>query len=62
MSKKDFEAIAAMFNSSIDNTVKGEYNDGYNDALVSMAWEIADHFAAQNPRFDRYRFLTACGL
>lgn len=29
------------------------------DVLVSM---LADYFAIDNPRFDRDKFLTACGL
>ncbi len=32
------------------------------DVIGRIAGGLADVFAADNPRFDRARFLTACGL
>lgn len=33
-----------------------------NGALESLAYEFADEFGRTNERFDRSRFLKACGL
>lgn len=51
MSRKDFEAIAA--------TIKSMYPRDKNGAWANA---FADMCARQNPRFDRRRFLKACGV
>lgn len=56
MSKKDFEAFAAMYREQMRFA-----NDDTNGVLSSLISETADLFAAQNPRFDRQRFLVAAG-
>lgn len=55
MTKKHFEAIA---------TILFEVHDDYphDGAVDAMASRLADYFKAENPRFDRDKFLTACGL
>lgn len=59
MTKKHFEAIAAMFAKRMGNpTIPSEARQ----ALIALANEQADYFAAENPRFNRAMFLTACGL
>lgn len=58
MTKQDFEAIAAVF--------AGDYascaNDGERRKVVGLALSLSDVFKRTNPRFDRVRFLKACGL
>lgn len=62
MTKKDFELIAAALRSARvgDNdtiAAKAVYNNGIDNASHRMA----DALAKTNPRFDRERFLIACG-
>lgn len=57
MTRKDFEAIAAVLRDHIP--VQGEAVDiTYLDTAV----DLADYFETQNPLFDRARFMSACGL
>ena len=59
MTKKHFEAIASIFRSQMTNpTVPSEARI----ALFANANMQADFFETVNPRFDREKFLTACGL
>ncbi len=51
-----YKAIAAIVNIDYDQDCN-EYG-----ARVDMAEKLADYFASDNPRFDRERFLTACGV
>lgn len=55
MTKKDFVAIAA----AIDHA--GSFSSEAADTARTIAEMIADHAIQQNPRFDRRRFLKACG-
>lgn len=61
MTKKDYEAIARILatNSPQDADPKKSIR-----ALVvsSIAQQFCGVFAADNPRFDRARFLKACGV
>lgn len=62
MTKKDYELMAKVFNNYIE--------DGRHDAqrgieysvLVDLAEDLATAFETYNPRFDRDRFLQACGI
>jgi hypothetical protein len=63
VTKKDFELIAAALKAArvTDGGViagKAIYNNGVDNA----AHRIADALATTNPRFDRVRFLAACGV
>lgn len=66
MSKKDYEAMAATLKQGLDYrksiTPRGERMEshiaGYTDAIVQLACVLGK----ENPRFDRGRFLTACGV
>lgn len=56
MTRKDYQLIAKVFNDfskviDLNETVGAE-----------IALCLADDFANDNPRFDRTKFLTACGL
>lgn len=57
MTRKHFEAIAAI----IDGISIGQ---GGHDVvtLFEVTERLADYFASQNERFDRERFLKACGF
>lgn len=67
MTKKHYESIAASIKSEIEKTGK----DGWESPFAAKVWKtahettalnMADIFAADNPRFDKSRFLAACGL
>jgi hypothetical protein len=68
MTKKDYEAFAAMIRDNILShaNYQNEYYDGrisgYNEALEDMAYDMSRIFAADNPRFDKKIFIKACGL
>jgi hypothetical protein len=55
MSRKDFNAIAEAFRQLNEETM----NHG---AISLCAKRIANVCADSNPRFDRARFLAACGV
>lgn len=56
MTKKHYEAIARVFRRNTDLPAAA------GAAVRETARELADVLQADNPRFDRDRFLTACGL
>lgn len=53
MTKKDYVAIAAI--------IVEHKNDRYRPAHT-IALALAGYFATDNARFDRARFLRACGI
>jgi uncharacterized protein YqgQ len=55
-SKRDYEAVAAIF--ARQRELKGDPKRVQMIEIISH--ELADYFAAENPRFDRARFLQAC--
>lgn len=58
MSRKDYVAIAtAIKRARLANTTRG-HAAGIDDAAILIAAELQ----ADNPRFDRSRFLNACGV
>ena len=61
LTKKDFKAIVEIIK---ENTHK-RISIGGNAIWLSKQYtcrDLADYFAEQNPRFDRQKFLDACGL
>jgi len=58
MTRKDYVAIAAAINQAVPLYPSPA---GAN-ALRCVSLEIADKMANDNPRFDRARFLKACGV
>lgn len=56
LTKKDFKAVAEI----IDYDGDRHYYDRHT--CEEIAKQLADYFATQNPRFDRERFMKACGL
>ena len=63
LTKKDFKAVAEIVTRLHPAKSKtGDFNKGENFALKNVAIKLADYFTTQNPRFDRNRFMKACGL
>jgi len=62
MTKKDYEAIARALARQIDAFPSAIENHAAHCARAQTCSNIADHCAADNPRFDRARFLKACGV
>jgi hypothetical protein len=58
MAKKDFEAIAAVIRDVRENVDCSSYSD----VSGAIAKRISDVCAENNERFDRRRFLRACGM
>lgn len=69
MTKKDYEVIAYVINGRIENA-KLSLHFGYSDEDISHALntlsDLADmmayEFSLDNSKFDRDKFLTACGV
>lgn len=57
MTKKDYEMIAEAF---LDIYSMQGYKN--SEAIETLARHLAGRLALDNPRFDRKRFLTACGV
>lgn len=59
MTRKDFELIAKVLAD-----LNSDFNNGDDDtvSLSLVATELADALKAENPRFDRERFLIAAGV
>ena len=59
LTQKDFKAVVEIINRCSGLDVYWKYQTIYTRDLVCS---LADYFATQNPRFDRDRFMKACGL
>lgn len=59
MTKKHFEKIAQTIKWELG---KWPEDSQAEDALTNIANELAAEFKGVNPRFDRGRFLAACGV
>ena len=59
MTRKDYVLIAQTIAD-----LMSDFNNGGDDSvsLSLVAQELADTLAKDNPRFDRDRFLVACGV
>jgi hypothetical protein len=68
LSKKDYEAVAGIVKRAREVAANKAIHEpnawvgGANIMSKAIALGVADYFAADNPRFDRVRFLKACGL
>jgi hypothetical protein len=59
MSRKDYALIASVI-SEERAIAKGQFEEIGAAALAAFAEKLADKLAADNPRFDRARFIAAC--
>lgn len=63
MTKRHLESIAAIIASERAMTRREGKNGVYAVACQdTVARRLADYFATDNGRFDRRRFLRACGV
>ena len=62
MRKKDYELIASVFYVQFHGFFNETANKAKTEAIVNMAECLAEVFAVDNPKFDKQRFLTACGV
>ena len=63
MTKKHYTLIADAIAESVDAYAELDTaGDMVRMALRDVALSIADTLEADNPRFDRNRFLVACGV
>lgn len=56
LTKKDFKAIAEIVNNNMVGI------DGRIYFHFDLAKELAEFLATKNPKFDRDKFLAACGV
>lgn len=64
MTKKDYQAIAAIFvkYDSDPESDTDAFDAGHTTAVRDIAWQLCEVFKRDNPRFNRERFLAACGI
>lgn len=63
MTKKDYVLIASVFNKAMQYTAdEPRAMEAVKATVEVVADELADALEQDNPRFDRERFLTACGV
>ena len=63
MTKKDFEAIArCISDGALINCATASDVEMNSATRGKIARQLADVCASDNPRFDRARFLKACGV
>jgi hypothetical protein len=58
MTRKDYKAFAQMLSKRLEDTDTTEEIWTWSD----ICQDIADLFMADNPRFDREKFYTACNF
>ena len=64
-SKRDYVAIARAIKAeriAATTMHDGAYQTGMLFSCSRIEQALADYFASDNPRFDRSRFLEACGV
>lgn len=59
MTRKDYVLIADILKNNREDFIKGE--DGFT-VIEIIANQMANALEEDNPRFDRARFLEACGV
>ena len=63
MSKKDYNKFAELIRNRIDShNTWGDGNDAIIEELCIVAEELSGILLEDNPRFDRSKFLIACGV
>ena len=65
LTKKDFKAVAEIINKHTGRSAayfNGIHRPEVTQTVQRITDKLADYFTTQNPRFDRSRFMRACGL
>lgn len=62
MTKKDYEMVADVIQHRLYGDRDWSPCVGDEDVVQDLVHELVDKFEADNPRFDRDRFLIACGV
>lgn len=62
MTRKDYVLIAKVINGAVNYEKDFNNNTERAEALTLMAHTFSSVLASENPRFDRERFLKACGV
>jgi hypothetical protein len=65
MTRKDFILIAHAFNvarQDVENKEPVEHHENMLDGISLAAEHVADSLRRTNERFDRAKFLAACGV
>ena len=62
MTKKNYVALAAAIKSKLPVTVVSVPDASFRFGVEATAHAIADVLALDNPKFERDRFLEACGV
>lgn len=62
MTRKDYVLIAQAIKETIPSRIVTEIDAAFNRGAGWTAHNIADALEKDNPRFDRERFLAACGV
>lgn len=62
MSKKDFELIASVLSEALADSLRAGGDNYDEDSNEYIATRFADVLGQTNPRFNRERFLRACGV
>ena len=63
MTRKDYELLAKTFNHHLATmAMSGKAEPIEFQNIGELAHKFADALSGDNPRFDRQRFLDACGV
>jgi hypothetical protein len=62
MTKKHFALVARIFAARVRFSRSVPLTENELRVLTGLAMDFASAFAEENPRFNRARFLSACGL
>lgn len=61
MTKKDYIIIAKVIHEHYGNRLDHYHDSANNVALGDLVNHFANAFQRDNPRFDKQKFLIACG-
>ena len=62
MTRKDYILIAAAIRTALEDIIREANRGVLLPQFETLADAIAKALASDNPRFDRERFLKACGV
>jgi hypothetical protein len=64
MTRKDYQAIAILIKATIapDSHDFDEAEPTLLERITALAKGMADYMASENERFNRVKFLKACGI